>query len=63
MLVTAFRLAENDPDVVFNMARFSSEYIPRKQLANKLYSRFEQLARGKEIYTAELDEAKAAIGR
>ena len=63
MLVTAFKLAENDPDVVFNIARFSSEYIPRKQLANKLYSRFEQLARGKEIYTAELDEAKAAIGR
>lgn len=63
MFIAAFRLAPNDPDVVFNMARFTADYVPRKHLSDKLYTRFEQLAQGKEKYTAELDEAKQAVGK
>lgn len=61
--VNAFKLAGNDPDVVFNTARFFTFYAPNSNFSKQLYSRFEKLASGREKYTAELDEARAAISR
>lgn len=61
--VRAFKAAGNDPDVVFNTARFFTYYSPNRNFSRQLYSRFEQLASGREKYTAELDEARAAMAR
>ena len=61
--VKAFKLAGDNPDVVFNAARFFTYYSPNRNFAKQLYARFEKLASGREKYTAELDEAKAEISR
>lgn len=60
MFVQAFKYASNDPDTVFNTARFFTFYNPHRQFSRQLYSRFEKLADGREKYTAELDEARKA---
>ena len=62
-LVNAFKLAGNDPDVVFNTARFFTGYSPNRNFSKQLYARFEKLASGREKYTAELEEARAEISR
>ena len=59
MFVRAFKYAGNDPDTVFNTARFFTFYNPQRQFSRQLYSRFEKLAAGSEKYTAELDEARS----
>lgn len=61
--VTAFKLAGNDPDVVFNTARFFTGYSPNRNFSKQLYARFEKLASGREKYTAELEEARTEISR
>lgn len=63
MFIAAFRSDSQNPDVVFNAARFFSEYQPIPKTSKQLYARFSNLAAGREKYTAELAEAKAAIGR
>ena len=55
--------AGNDPDVVFNTARFFTGYSPNRNFSKQLYARFEKLASGREKYTAELEEARAEISR
>ncbi|MBQ4313911.1 MAG: hypothetical protein IJC21_00555 [Lentisphaeria bacterium] len=64
MFMAAYRSSDGkNPDIVFNAARFFSEYQPIPKTSKKLYAIFSNLAAGREKYTAELAEAKAAIGR
>ena len=61
--VQAYKIDNKNPDVVFNIARFMSRFNTHKNFSKQLYAHFINIASGREKYTAELDEAKAAIGK
>lgn len=61
--VRAYKADNQNPDVVFNIARYMSNFRTHKNFSKQLYAHFIKLASGREKYTAELNEAKAAIGK
>ena len=61
--VRAYKADNQNPDVVFNIARFTSRFRSHKNFSKQLYAHFINLASGREKYTAELNEAKAAVAK